>query len=307
MSEVNYSIIIPHKNSPGLLKRCVDSIPERDDVQIVVVDDNSEEKKKPALLERKGLEIVLLDASQSKGAGRARNIGLSKAKGKWLLFADADDFFSNKLPNILDSYINSPFDLIFFKTKGVDSDTLQPTGRGDGYNKLVSNYLGNLFLSENELRFFHFVPWGKLIRRSIIEENEIKFEEIRYSNDMMFACKCGYYAKRIAASPLELYYITARTGSLVTQVSRESRECRLGAGFRRCNFVYSNRRWSGLITYHRTFLQFRELYGKEGIRNFGAIMKENDLGWGHLIWFEVVSLMIRYIRNVVRLIQKNRL
>ena len=38
-----YSIIIPHKNSPELLSRCLDSIPNRDDLQVVIVDDNSDE------------------------------------------------------------------------------------------------------------------------------------------------------------------------------------------------------------------------------------------------------------------------
>lgn len=34
-----YSIIIPHKNILKLLQRCLDSIPERDDVQVIIVDD----------------------------------------------------------------------------------------------------------------------------------------------------------------------------------------------------------------------------------------------------------------------------
>ena len=37
-----YSFIIPHKNCPELLWRCIQSIPERADVQIIVVDDNSD-------------------------------------------------------------------------------------------------------------------------------------------------------------------------------------------------------------------------------------------------------------------------
>ena len=86
---LNYSIIIPHKNCPDLLKRLLDSIPERDDVQIIVVDDNSDEGKKPSI-DRKDTEVILLDAERSKGAGRARNVGLEHAEGKWLLFADAD-------------------------------------------------------------------------------------------------------------------------------------------------------------------------------------------------------------------------
>lgn len=45
MSNINYSIIIPHKNIPQLLQRCLDSIPIRDDVQVIVVDDNSDTDK----------------------------------------------------------------------------------------------------------------------------------------------------------------------------------------------------------------------------------------------------------------------
>ena len=41
----NYSIIIPHKNIPELLQRCLDSIPKREDIQIIVVDDNSDTNK----------------------------------------------------------------------------------------------------------------------------------------------------------------------------------------------------------------------------------------------------------------------
>ena len=39
--EINYSFIIPHRNVPHLLQRCIDSIPKRDDIQIIIVDDNS--------------------------------------------------------------------------------------------------------------------------------------------------------------------------------------------------------------------------------------------------------------------------
>ena len=40
-SNMNYSIIIPHKNTPELLRRCIKSIPQRDDLEIIIVDDNS--------------------------------------------------------------------------------------------------------------------------------------------------------------------------------------------------------------------------------------------------------------------------
>ena len=101
-----YTIIIPHKNIPLLLQRCLDSIPLRQDIQVVIVDDNSS----PAVVdfdnfpgsERKDTEII--HTSESKGAGYARNCGLAAAKGRWLLFADADDFFLPGFLDVLDTF-----------------------------------------------------------------------------------------------------------------------------------------------------------------------------------------------------------
>ena len=84
MDNFKYSIIIPHKNNPDLLTRCLASIPQRDDLQIVVVDDNSD----PSIVDFDNFpikndekNIVVFDKS-GKGAGRARNIGVEKASGE---------------------------------------------------------------------------------------------------------------------------------------------------------------------------------------------------------------------------------
>ena len=89
-----YSIIIPHKNSPELLSRCLDSIPNRDDLQVVIVDDNSDENIVDFSifpgLSRKNTNVIF--NKESRGAGYARNLGLAESNSKWLLFADADDY-----------------------------------------------------------------------------------------------------------------------------------------------------------------------------------------------------------------------
>lgn len=72
---LNYSLIIPHKNIPNLLKRCLDSIPQRDDMEIILVDDNSD----PNIVDfehfpgktRQGVRLIF--DKQGGGAGRARN------------------------------------------------------------------------------------------------------------------------------------------------------------------------------------------------------------------------------------------
>ena len=87
-----YSIIIPHYDIPDLLMRCLKSIPVSEDIQVIVVDDNSPDAdtylERYPELSRPYLEFTR--TTKGGGAGYARNVGLDHAKGKWLLFADSD-------------------------------------------------------------------------------------------------------------------------------------------------------------------------------------------------------------------------
>ena len=102
MNSIDYSIIIPHKNIPELLQRCLDSIPRRDDLEIIVVDNNSS----PELVDFDHFpgmdrsDVVMVRDNESKGAGGARNTGVSIARGRWILFVDADDMFNDCINQI---------------------------------------------------------------------------------------------------------------------------------------------------------------------------------------------------------------
>lgn len=39
---MKYSVIIPHKNRQEIIQRCINSIPDRDDIEIIIIDDNSD-------------------------------------------------------------------------------------------------------------------------------------------------------------------------------------------------------------------------------------------------------------------------
>ena len=75
----HYSIIIPHKNTPRLLERCLCSIPTWDEIQIIIIDDNSNSESVDFSHfpgnGRKNTEVLF--TKEGKGAGYARNIGLS--------------------------------------------------------------------------------------------------------------------------------------------------------------------------------------------------------------------------------------
>src|SRR5574344_1519064 len=153
---INFSFIIPHKNTPDLLIRCVNSIPQRDDIEIIIVDDNSSPdivdfNKFPCFTNS---NVRVIFNKEAKGAGHARNIALPLAIGKWIIFADSDDFFNPCAEDILNDYVNSTNDIVFFNANSGDSNTLQRSNRVDHLHVFFSYNAGfnadHVFIDDRE-------------------------------------------------------------------------------------------------------------------------------------------------------------
>lgn len=216
MNNIKYSIIIPHYNIPKLLVRCINSIPDREDVQVIIVDDNSPDSdtykgylKQESV--RKNFELYL--TNQGRGAGYARNIGLNHVKGEWVLFADADDFFVDGFLSLLDEYADTNADIIYYNVKSVMSDDIKKTAtRNVSKNTLFEKYIQTG--DETPFRCEYCEPWGKMLRYDFIKKNNIRFDETKVSNDYYFSVVSGCLAKNIIVVNKPLYVITQREGSL---------------------------------------------------------------------------------------------
>lgn len=239
MNETKYSIIIPHKDSFDLLLKLLKSIPICDSYQVIIVDDNSGSQEKQKLrnyLFNKNVKIIY--NNNSEGAGKARNIGLKEAKGKWMIFADADDFFTDKLNSLLEEHYNSSQDIIYFGTNSIFNDTELEANRHERYMSLVSEYIKNN-KNEDSLRYYYTPPWGKMIRTEIVIKNNIHFEEIIASNDIHFSLKLAYHANAITASDEVLYIITVSPGSLTNSFSYNHFDAKFNACIRANTFLCS--------------------------------------------------------------------
>lgn len=205
-----FSFIIPHKNIPELLSRCVNSIPERDDVQVIIVDDNSDPDKKPRVF-HSNTEVVLLDAEQSKGAGRARNIGIEHAKGKWVLFADSDDYYCEGFLGILENELNDNLDILYFNILSEDDD---PENRANIWIRKYEKY----FHSEKRdiIKYAFNEPWDKVVSHQLVLDSGVRFEERPSGNDVMFSMNIGAAAKNVKFINEHLYYLTTQPNSIVT-------------------------------------------------------------------------------------------
>lgn len=212
-----YSIIIPHKNAVALLGRLLQSIPRRQDLEILVVDDNSsaQELKKLVLL-REQFSFDLYINTRGRGAGGSRNVGLDHARGEYVLFADADDFFGPALADELDRIPHYNRDLLFYKVNSVDSETYVTGHRHLFFNALIQDYKA---VGKLDILYKYSVPWGKVYRRSFLEKHTICFAEVMAGNDMWFSCRSGLLQASFAVLDVPLYTVTVREGSIVNTVN----------------------------------------------------------------------------------------
>ena len=225
MKQINYSIIIPHHNCPDLLRRLIDSIPERNDIQIIVVDDASDPQvvdfSNYKFPENKNIEFYQVPKSESRWGGHARNVGIEHATGKWLLFADSDDFYTKEAFGVLDKYIYSEYDVVYYNCKSVNSKTLEPADRTNHINDMISYYLKNPREERlNNLKYNAHEPWNKLINRSFLSKHGIRFEEVKKGNDILFTFMVGYFSHKTTVESEYVYVCTFRDESITYSINK---------------------------------------------------------------------------------------
>ncbi len=240
MNNYQVSIIVPHYNTPDLLLRLIHSIPIRDDVEVIIVDDNSTVGLDELLLQLKKFTNIKFYKNDSgvKGAGASRNIGVKYATGRWILFADADDFFTEGLYEKISVYLQSDYDIVYFPPTSRDEKTKEPTSRHRLYEKLVNQFYEDPSQKHaTEMKYGFCVPWSKLYKRELFEKNKLCFDEIMVSNDIMCMTKCAFYCRKITASNESIYCITRSEGTLTTKKKEDNFDIRVRVQIQRYLFI----------------------------------------------------------------------
>lgn len=226
---VTYSIIIPHYNSIETLIRLIESIPVKKDIEIIVVDDNSKDDIKRKLKELKDIQLYF-NTTGIQSAGVCRNIGIDKSHGKWLIFADADDYFEKNCFSIINNYIENiskEIEMIYFPPNAINTVTKRKSNRGSKQRKLIFSYL-NHPSTENEIRLrYNFqTPWSKVIRKSLVLRNNIKYEATIVSNDVMFSFFTGKFSKKVMVVNKAIYCVTENATGLTVNKNIEREKIR---------------------------------------------------------------------------------
>ena len=218
----NYTLIIPHYNIPKLLRRLLSTVPKRNDLQVIVVDDcSTKELDELEKVKQEYSWVEWYDTGTNGGGGKARNVGLDHAKGKYLIFADADDYFNLCFEDCLNNYKDSEYDLIFFTANSLDGETYQNCDRDQSITGRVNTFLETR--KYNDLLYKFTAPWSKFISNKMVKENNIRFLESPVYNDMHFSLITDYHSTKIHADARAIYCVTSRKNS-VSSVSTEDKE-----------------------------------------------------------------------------------
>ena len=225
MLNPHYTLIIPHYNQPLLLKRLLDTVPVRTDLQVIVVDDGSpvECVAQLEVLKKKYPKMEFLLLPNNHGGGAARNAGLKVAKGYYVFFADADDcFFTDALNTLLNRYsTQTSTDMICFNAKAIEEETGSPSNRADRLNWIMAQPEQK---REQLLRYQHSEPWCKLIRREVIEKNDIQFDETPILNDVRFSYLVGHHADHVLVDDTVSYCVCNHQSSVGKKMVAERRK-----------------------------------------------------------------------------------
>ena len=212
------SVIIPIYNCEKYIKECLSSLIKQTfkNFEIICINDGSNDDTLKILkkFEAKDERIIIFNQNNS-GPGIARNIGMKKSKGKYLIFLDSDDIFKKTM-----------LEELYIKIKENDSDVVICNSQNFEKKKwwkkfyeknyLISNNIikqktfSSLDIEKDFLNLFIWWPWDKLFKRKYIENLGIEYQNLKSSEDLFFVAASVIAAKKI--SYLDKILINHRIG-----------------------------------------------------------------------------------------------
>lgn len=244
--EIAISVIIPVYNLEKWIERCVTSIVHQtfQDYEIILIDDGSTDtsaEKLNSLKEQYG-EKIYVYYQKNAGQANARNNGLRKAKGKYVVFIDGDDYVSSDFLEKLYNKIQSEdLDCVVCGYERIDEDgnviqTVKPDIRNDLY----------------QIRFM--TVWNKIFRRNYLIDNLIFFPEGKLYEDVSFSWLTYFSSNKIGIIDSIGYKYMLRTGS-----SSNSRICLEKVPFKENEQVLTQLLSINLTTERRNVLEYSVL------------------------------------------------
>ena len=212
---------MPCYNVAPYIGRCIESIETQDipqaEYEVICVDDCSTDNTVDVIKEyqKQYPNIRLICHTENKTAGGARNTGMDAAKGEYLWFVDPDDaIVENILGTLWQQITTKQVDILFFNYNYIGEDNVaRPVLQFDGNQKVMSGQ--DFFLTYCKRKRLAEVTsiWREVFSAKYLKENDIRYPEIKSSQDVVFAWHSYLEAQKVTAIPTVAYNHMRRPAS----------------------------------------------------------------------------------------------
>lgn len=216
MSGIDYSVIIPAYNAAPFIKRAVDSIrsQDHDSWEIIIVENGSTDDTYEFA---SGIANEKIRVFQSeKGVSNARNLGIEKAQGEWILFLDADDEILPRSLRSMKQDLDNETALISYRYEHNAASGKTSSYRG---TEEISSYLVECLRDPTQRGNSTAV----LFNRRFLIDNNIRFDkDLTHAEDSVFLMSCIVNAESVKDCDKPIYRVITNNDSAVRSMSDQA-------------------------------------------------------------------------------------
>ena len=281
------SVVVPIYNAEKYIKRCVDSILSQTyaNLQVILMDDGSTDGT-PDILDsysERDKRVTVIH-KENVGHAHSRNMGLKAATGEFITFMDCDDYmFPDFIEKMYGAICEDDSDMACCSFNYVDE-----AGNKLGWSepqldrKCVDPHEAQRdFLTTYNIEGF---SWNKLVRRQILIDNDLSYEESQKAFvDMFLWYRALGLAKRISYVPDKLYNYYQMSGSVVHTID----DTKMRNFYTTIHRIEEDARKNGLEregVYYSSFRMFRQVFDqmKEDIKSGFKLHFNRKYRWADL-------------------------
>lgn len=221
------SVIIPVYKVEEYLRECLDSVVNQtmQDIEIICVDDGSPDNSAQIVMEyQEKYDNIILVRKENGGLSSARNAGMDVATGRYVYFLDSDDYVDTDMfREVCRKADEEELDILYFNAEPFfDSEQIKKNNQNYvNYYVRKHDYSGvrtGQAMFSAMRKNYEFLPavWAQLFRRSMLEENHIRFCHGILHEDNPFTFQCAILARRTNYLNKAYYHRRMRGDSIVT-------------------------------------------------------------------------------------------
>ncbi len=220
---IKYTIIMPVYNAENFLSKNLSFFKniKRNDVELLIINDGSTDNSLEIIKSYSIKNCTIID-QENHGVSYSRNIGIKKAKGKYISFLDCDDFLNDNIFETVDKYINDNYDVVRYSFSFFNGKEYTPFKLTEALTVYKNENV--LKLQQDAMSTFKYNSiWNQFIKKSLLEKNKIYFnEKHKYAEDLEFNLKLFSKATSVCILPNSLYYYYINENGITRNKSYEN-------------------------------------------------------------------------------------